>query len=219
MLATPMDGVVTSCISFVSVQARKAQSFRCSSAPQKVLRLFGDPDNSLPFSLNVVPAPVFQQRSLARFRTESLGKIISHSDGHSVVIGKTKKPIHRDIKNRREFYSRFKMMFYVTALKFKDGTVCSSIHSLTVPKSIECRRRYFLLAYTQALVGLHRIPNPNILYSVLTLIQEGFYYIKTIAENQVFGKILYSFCKSRAYYFVTLSVERPIIGKYMSKQF
>ena len=27
------------------------------------------------------------------------------------------------------------MMFYVTALKFKDGTVCSSVHSLTVPKS------------------------------------------------------------------------------------
>lgn len=58
-----------------------------------------------------------------------------------------KKPIHRDIKNRRWFYSRFKMMFYVTASKFKDGTVCSSVHSLTVPKSIECRRRYFLLAY------------------------------------------------------------------------
>lgn len=97
-----------------------------------------------------------------------LGKIISHSDGHSVVIGKTKKPIHRDIKNRRERCSRFKMMFYVTALKFKDGTVCSSDHSLTVPKSIECRRRYFLLAYTQALGGLHRIPNQNILYSVVT---------------------------------------------------
>ena len=81
------------------------------------------------------------------FRESCHRKIISHSDGHSVVIGKTKKPIHRDIKNRREFYSRFKMMFYVTALKFKDGTVCSSVHSLTVPKSIECRRRYFLLAY------------------------------------------------------------------------
>lgn len=57
-----------------------------------------------------------------------------------------KKPIHRDTKNRREFYSRFKMMFYVTALKFKDGTVCSSVHSLTVPKNIECRRRYFRVA-------------------------------------------------------------------------
>lgn len=58
-----------------------------------------------------------------------------------------KKPMHRSIKNRRELYSRFKMMFCVSALKFKDGTVCLSVHSLTVPKSIECRQRYFLLAY------------------------------------------------------------------------
>ena len=73
-------------------------------------------------------------------------KNISHSDGHSAVNGKTKSR-YTDIKNRRELCSRFKMMFYVTALKFKDGTVCSSVHSQTVPKSIECRRRYFLLAY------------------------------------------------------------------------
>ena len=37
-------------------------------------------------------------------------KIISHSDGHSVVNRQNKKPIHRDIKNRREHCSRFKMM-------------------------------------------------------------------------------------------------------------
>ena len=40
------------------------------------------------------------------------------SDGHSVVSGKTKSR-YTDIKNRRELCSRFKMMFYVTALKFK----------------------------------------------------------------------------------------------------
>ena len=134
-----------------------------------------------------------------------------------LLIGKTKKPIHRDIKNRREIFSRFKMMFYVTALKFKDGTVCSSIHSLTVPKSIECRWRYFLLAYRRHWAVLHRIPNRNILYLVVALFQKRFYYTKTLAENQVYGEVLYSFCKSRAYYFVTLSVERSIIGKYMLK--
>lgn len=48
-------------------------------------------------------------------------KIISHSDGHSVVNRQNKKPIHRNIKNRRERCSRFKMMFYVPALNFKDG--------------------------------------------------------------------------------------------------
>ena len=42
--------------------------------------------------------------------------------------GKTKNR-YTDIKNRRELCSRFKMMFYVTALKFKDGTVCRT-HTL-----------------------------------------------------------------------------------------
>jgi hypothetical protein len=106
---------------------------------------------------NVVPAPAFQRRFLARFRSESLGGI-SHSDGHSVVNRQNKKSIHRDIKNRRERCSRFKLMFYVSALKFKDGTVYSSVHSLTVPESIGCGRRYFLqackgFAHTQALGG------------------------------------------------------------------
>ena len=42
----------------------KTHSFRCSSSPQKVLRLFGVPENLshpwvfLPFCLNAVPAPV-----------------------------------------------------------------------------------------------------------------------------------------------------------------
>lgn len=108
------------------------------------------------------------------FRISCRRKIISHSDDHSVVIGKTKKPIHRDIKNRREHCSRFKRMFYVTALKFKDGTVCSFVHSLTVPKSIECRRRYFLLAYRRRWAVLHRIPNRNILYSVVTSFKRDF---------------------------------------------
>jgi len=39
-------------------------------------------------------------------------------DSHPVVNGKTKSR-YTDIKNRRELCSRFKMMFYVTALKFK----------------------------------------------------------------------------------------------------
>lgn len=64
---------------------------------------------SLPFSPNVVPAHVFQRRCLARFRSESLGGV-SHSDGYSVVNRQNKKPIHRDIKNRREHGSHFKMM-------------------------------------------------------------------------------------------------------------
>ena len=52
-------------------------------------------------------------------------------------LKKAKKSRYTDIKNRRELCSRFKMMFYVTALKFKDGTVIAPDHSLTVPKRIE----------------------------------------------------------------------------------
>ena len=42
-------------------------------------------------------------------------KVISHSDGHSVVRcrKKQKEPITQSIRNRRERGSRFKMMFYV----------------------------------------------------------------------------------------------------------
>ena len=41
-------------------------------------------------------------------------KVVSHSDGHSVVgCRKTKEPITQSIKNRREHSSRFKVMFYV----------------------------------------------------------------------------------------------------------
>ena len=41
-------------------------------------------------------------------------KVISHSDGHSVVgCRKIKEPITQSIRNRREHSSRFKVMFYV----------------------------------------------------------------------------------------------------------
>ena len=42
-------------------------------------------------------------------------KVISHSDGHSVVgcRRKQKEPITQSIRNRREHSSRFKVMFYV----------------------------------------------------------------------------------------------------------
>ena len=95
---------------------------------------------------------LFQRRCLARFRSESLGGVY-HSAGHSVVNRQNKKPIHRDIKNRRELCSRFKMMYYVTALKFKDGTVVAPNHSLTVPKRIEWWGTVFSLSIPPALGG------------------------------------------------------------------
>lgn len=63
------------------------------------------------------------------------------------------KSRYTDIKNRRERCSRFKVMFYVTALKFKDVTVFAPNHSLTVPKRIEWWVAVFSLSIPQALGG------------------------------------------------------------------
>ena len=71
-----------------------------------------------------------------------------------VMFKKAKqKSRYTDIKNRRELCSRFKMMFYVTALKFKDGTVIAPNHLLTVPKRIEWWVTVFSLSIPPALGG------------------------------------------------------------------
>ena len=128
-------------------------------------------DSRFPFAVSpeCCSCPCFSNGVVSlTLRKRSHRKIVSHSAGHSIFNRQNKKPIHRNIKNQREFFSRFKMMFYVTALKFKDGTVCSSVHSLTVPKSIEVQTAVFSLSIPQALGGLHRILNRNILYLVVT---------------------------------------------------
>ncbi len=75
----------------------KTHSFRCSSSPQKVFRLFGDPEDFafpvgvLPVCLNVVFLSL--PRSLTAALLCSLPSkgdhrtVISHSAGHSVVTG------------------------------------------------------------------------------------------------------------------------------------
>ena len=67
----------------------------------------------VPFSPNVVPAP----------SSDSVALLISSQNhipfGRSFSCKRQNKSRYTDIKNRRELCSRFKMMFYVTALKFK----------------------------------------------------------------------------------------------------
>lgn len=65
----------------------------------------------MPFYPNVVPAPVFQRRFLARFLFEKSWRSIPFGRSFSFqgTIGKTKSQ-YIDIKNQREFFSRFKMM-------------------------------------------------------------------------------------------------------------
>lgn len=60
--------------------------------------------------------------SSSNFRKSSF-KIISHSDGHSVV-NQNKKPIYRDIKNRREHCSGFKMMKPCIGFEIQIRSVC-----------------------------------------------------------------------------------------------
>ena len=83
---------------------------------------------------------------------------------HSFLKNAKQKSRHTDIKNRRELCSRFKMMFYVTALKFKDGTVITPIHSLTVPKRIEWWVTVFSLSIPPALGGF--ATSQSYIYSV-----------------------------------------------------
>ena len=113
-------------------------------------------DSRFPFAVSpeCCSCPCFSNGVVSlTLRKRSHRKIVSHSAGHSIFNRQNKKPIHRNIKNQREFFSRFKMMFYVTALKFKDGTVIAPIHSLTVPKRIEWWVTVFSLSIPTALGG------------------------------------------------------------------
>ena len=51
-------------------------------------------------------------------------KIISHSDGRSVVIGKTKSRYTETSKNRREHCSRFKMMKLCIGFEIQIRGIC-----------------------------------------------------------------------------------------------
>lgn len=64
---------------------------------------------------------------------------------------------------------------------------CLFIRSLAdSTKKHRVQTAVFSLSTSQALGGLCRIPNQNILYSVVILFQGHLYYIKTLAGNQVF---------------------------------
>lgn len=83
-------------------------------------------------------------------------------------------------------------------LKFKDGTVCSSIHSLIVPKSIECRWQYFLLAYRWYWAVLYRIPNRNILYLVVASFKRDIVIPKPLLKIKFFSaRVCIDFVKVR----------------------
>ena len=58
-------------------------------------------------------------------------KVISHSDGHSVVgcRRKQKEPITQSIRNRREHNSRFKVMFYVIGSEDQSRVLLSTAPS------------------------------------------------------------------------------------------
>lgn len=144
----------------------------------------------LPFSPNVIPAPVFSAALSRSFPFGKSWRSISFRRSFS-CNRQNKKPTHRDIKNPRECYSRFKMMFYVSALKFKVRTVCSSVHSLTVPKSIECGRRYFRIAT----VGnrCFTFSSKHLVFSCSPRLRETILYKKNRRKSRYFHLVLYIF--------------------------
>ena len=99
------------------------------------------------------------------------------------------KSRYTDIKNRRERYSRFKMMFYVTALKFKDGTVIAPIHSLTVPKRIEWWVTVFSLSIPPALGG-SATSQSYIVFSCNPSFKGIILYHKTRRKSRILRRVL-----------------------------
>ena len=95
------------------------------------------------------------------------------------------KSRYTDIKNRRERCSRFKMMFYVTALNFKDGTVFAPIHSLTVPKRIEWWVSVFSLSIPLALGGF-ATSQSYIVFSCAPHLRGLYYTIKPAANQEIY---------------------------------
>lgn len=70
-------------------------------------------DSRFPFAVSpeCCSCPCFSNGVVSlTLRKRSHRKIVSHSAGHSIFNRQNKKPIHRNIKNQREFFSRFKMM-------------------------------------------------------------------------------------------------------------
>lgn len=123
------------------------------------------------------------RRCLARFRSESLGEV-SHSDGHSVVNRQNKKPIHREIKNRRERCSRFKMM------KLCIGSVNSETIYLLINHSAS--RFAFTSGAAKFSVAGSSVSS-FILYLIGALVKEHIYYIRNLAGNQDFSsEVLHS---------------------------
>lgn len=100
-----------------------------------------------------------------------MGTFLCFSAKSFLKKSKTKSR-YTDIKNRRELCSRFKMMFHVTALKFKDGTVVAPIHSLTVPKRIEWWMTVFSLSIPPALGGF--ATSQSFIYSVVVPLSRNF---------------------------------------------
>ena len=67
---------------------------------------------------------VSPQRYFARSLKEVIAKTYPTQTVIQLSIGKTKKPIHRDIKNLREFCSRFKMMKLCIGFEIQIRGVC-----------------------------------------------------------------------------------------------
>ena len=79
------------------------------------------------------------------------------------------------------------MMFYVTALKFKDGTVIAPDHSLTVPKRIEWWVTVFSLSIPPALGGF-ATSQSYIVFSCTPRLRGLYFTVRNVCLSMLFEK-------------------------------
>lgn len=107
----------------------------------------------VPFCPNGVPASVF----LAALSCSYHRKIISQSDGHSVVNSKIKKPLHRHQKSAGALLS-LQNDVLCNGFEIQNHTVFMSARRWQYKTAFDGGQRYFLLAYRKHWAACAAIP-------------------------------------------------------------
>ena len=127
-------------------------------------------DSRFPFAVSpeCCSCPCFSNGVVSlTLRKRSHRKIVSHSAGHSIFNRQNKKPIHYTAKKQKDFpLSDFAILCNGFEIQRRDCLFICSLADST--KKHRVQTAVFSLSIPQALGGLHRILNRNILYLVVT---------------------------------------------------
>lgn len=164
MLVIPVDIVITSCISFVSVQARKLIHSAAPPLPKKSCD-FSEPPKILFFAglsecRFSIPAPE-SHRSVVSL---SLQNHIPSSRSFSCNrLSATKKPAHKCVPTSRKRIDlsllRWWLHIHVTGFEIQSRNCHLRLSDCRQFKAIQ-KRRYFPLAYRRRCPAYCRLSNP-----------------------------------------------------------